>query len=203
MSGAGRATDFGLYAAFSGLFNLRPGSVWEAWRNFSAISAFPFPLKTRRYLRVLLTGRKRFGRNLAASRRFVYIFGFPADGETGALNTERSMRFRLCLPRPQNTKSSPTPADCRSHVAYYRRVFARGCGKHPTTELKLALDRAAYAAADAWRVRTDPTIPDAVRIAIMREERLCMKALAIAKERNQPAKPKPAPSLQELLAGVR
>jgi hypothetical protein len=71
-----------LSAAFFGLFDLRPGSVWEARRYFSAVSAFPFPLKTRRYLRVLLTGRKRFGHNLAASRRFVYICTSSADGET-------------------------------------------------------------------------------------------------------------------------
>jgi hypothetical protein len=64
---------FGLSAAFFGLFNLRLGSVWEARRCFRAVSAFPFPLESRRDLSVLLTGRKRFGRNLAASRWFVYI----------------------------------------------------------------------------------------------------------------------------------
>jgi hypothetical protein len=98
--------------------------------------------------------------------------------------------------------ATAVPAESyRERAAYYRRVYARGCGKTPTSELRIALDRAAYASADAWRCRIDPTIPDAVRIAILREDRLCQKALAIAKERNQPVKR--MRSLPQVLAGVR
>jgi hypothetical protein len=91
---------------------------------------------------------------------------------------------------------------CREKVAYFRRILSRGrCGKKPTWDLKLALDRAAYAMADAERARTDPTISPTERIGILREERLSLKALELAKERNRPVK---APlSLQQLLAGAR
>ena len=103
---------------------------------------------------------------------------------------------------PSKVGSRAVPADYRARASYYRRIFGRGIGHCPTVELKLALDRAAYAAADAWRVRNDPSLfTETQRMAIMREDRLCQKALHVAIDRDRDQRPVRPALLQ--MAGVR
>ena len=103
---------------------------------------------------------------------------------------------------PSRVGSRAAPADYRARAAYYRRIFGRGIGHCPTVELKLALDRAAYAAVDAWRVRNNPELfTETGRIAILREDRLSQKAMQVAIDRDRNDRPTRPMLLQ--MAGAR
>jgi hypothetical protein len=76
----------------------------------------------------------------------------------------------------------------REKAAYFRRQLSKGCGRRPSWALQQALDAAAFAAADAWRARRNPTISPTERAHINREDRARQKQLADFKAQYRPAK---------------
>ena len=87
--------------------------------------------------------------------------------------------------------TDPTTADAQhdepfaARVAYWKSVFARGCGKTPTSLMKSAIDLAAKSRAEVDRVFANPASTSNDRVRAMGAYRMARDDLGAVLEANK------------------
>lgn len=90
----------------------------------------------------------------------------------------------------QMARNIPLVASLAERIAFFRRLFARGCGVTPTVQIRLALDRAARLAARSEAAELDVATNTTTLGNLCREARLAKRDL----DRLIATRPKSKPS---------